>query len=137
MRIYSENTLLFNTRIFPRHYGSAINYIRELVEFRGFDQIMIDFSLTETVFQDAILPLLSVIIKYREEGVYFSVREPKSDRMRKIMQKSGWLHHIDPQTYPQTSVDDMGNIPVINFRTPNQQGKVVNLLINPDHAPAA
>lgn len=124
-----ENTVIFNEQFRIPHARDAINHIRYLVEFRGFEHIRLDFSRTEIAFAEAMVPLLSICYKYKEDGVVFSIIRPKYSKLLKLFENARWTQ-VEHQLPIAENKPMFGNLPLHHFRDASEQFTVVNRLID-------
>lgn len=90
--IASENMVKFGRDFHLRDLSSFIKSIDDLIDFRGYDTILLDFSSTERAFADAMIPLVVILRKYyTQENVLFRPILPQSPHLRKIMLRSHWI----------------------------------------------
>jgi len=125
-----ENSLSFPQNFHIRETGDILRKLVDLVEFRGFDVITLDFSGVEICFPDAILPLISHTIKYRDEGVRFAVIPPTYDPLTRTFQSSNWLHHFDPRRFDATTDARFGRLSAQRFRDSKEQHVLLNQIID-------
>src|SRR5208283_3235699 len=104
--------------------------LAELIEFRGFERISLDFSKCRTVFPESIVPLICSILNRQHEGVQFTLSLPLYDRTRRLFQNCGWAHLISPKQF-SPSVQPIGeNIPLIQFNDQSQQDRTTNSILD-------
>ena len=70
------------------------------IEQRGYAEVTLDFAGCDVATEAAMLPLLPVLVDYREtHGVRFELVEPKRDVLRRLFLNANWAHFIDPERY--------------------------------------
>lgn len=73
----------------------------DAVERRGLRAIALDFAECEDADQAAMLPLLPVVVGYRESvGAAFSLVEPNDDALKRRFSEANWSHFVDPERHP-------------------------------------
>ncbi len=126
----AENMLSFEYDFHLRDLRPTTLRIAELIEFRGFDHLTLSFEQTSRAFADAMLPLVALALKYREEGVAFTIVPPVNPKLRRIMLKSGWLNYFDPR-YPEAEPEESDlNLPAYRFANPDTQTFAVDRLLD-------
>jgi hypothetical protein len=88
-----ENELRFPRDFFIRHVRLTIQQLRDLVEFRGYTHIVLDLRAVTTCFPDAMLPIISIVRKYQDEGVRFTLLPPTYESLRRTFSSSNWSRH--------------------------------------------
>ncbi|MBX3455381.1 DUF4325 domain-containing protein [Ferrovibrio sp.] len=104
--------------------------IKNLIEFRGYETINLDFSKTQVAFSDVLVPFSIVLQKYIDECVKFKVVLPRYDKFRRLLLNTDFLHHIDPRRYPKSSIEEKFHLPIKRFTDPNAQDALVNSIID-------
>lgn len=125
-----ENLVTFDPDFHLRELRPACRRIKELVEFRGYEIIKLDFSRTRTAFADAMLPLASIIYKYRKDGVKFHLVESFNPRLNRIMRKSAWLKLMTGNENPDEDNSGDLNAPAQRFYDPDTQTSSVERLLD-------
>ena len=70
------------------------------IERRGYAEVTLDFTGCNAATEAAMLPLLPVLVDYREtHGVRFHMVEPDHDALRRLFLNANWAHFIDPERY--------------------------------------
>ncbi len=100
--------------------------IFNLIEFRGYEDIILDFSNTYGCFPDAILPIIAKINKYQDEGISFSIITPRRAGLQRTFISSNWCHLIDPDHYNEHNSPRHGQLPARRFKDAESQNVVVN-----------
>lgn len=73
----------------------------DAVERRELREIALDFAECGDADQAAMLPLLPVVVGYRESvGAAFSLVEPNDDALKRRFSEANWAHFIDPERHP-------------------------------------
>lgn len=121
-----ENHLVAESHFFISCTRDMKNSIRNLIEFRGYDDITLDFSTVSDCFPDAILPIIADIVKYRDDGVKFTISPPQKIGLMRTFISSNWCHLVDPASYPEYRGSREGHLPARRFTDATSQNTVVN-----------
>ncbi len=100
----------------------------DAVERRGLREVALDFAECEGAAQAALLPLLPVVVGYRESvGTVFSLVEPNDDALKRRFSEANWSHFIDPEHYPLNAPDapDVECSPAQRFSAADQIEPIV------------
>lgn len=125
-----ENSLVFRADFPVRDIRHAHNYLEHLIVFRGYEDITLDFRELRSCFPDAILPIISIILKYREDGVKFNVLPPTMNALARTFESANWLHLMAPEVYKSGTDDRMDRFPARVFRDSAEQHVTVNTIID-------
>ena len=100
----------------------------------GYESIVLDFSDTENIFSEEILPIITTINSYKqEESINFQAILPNKTESRKKFVSSNWLYFLDPKQHK--SLADEGydnpnfNYPATLFRNYEEQNSIVSEII--------
>src|SRR6266851_1688571 len=101
-----------------------------LIEFRGFEKILLDFTNCRTFFSESMIPLVSFVLEKQQEGVIFTVRLPVYEKLRRLFTNCGWAHLIAPKQFTNSGQEVGDNIPLLRFTDQSQQDRIVNLALD-------
>ena len=105
----------------------------DAVERRGLREVALDFAGCEGAAQAALLPLLPVVVGYRESvGAAFSLVEPNDDALKRRFSEANWSHFIDPEHYPLNTPDapDAERSPAQRFSAADQIEPIVASVVD-------
>ena len=105
----------------------------DAVERRGLREVALDFAGCEGAAQAALLPLLPVVVGYRESvGAAFSLVEPNDDGLKHRFSEANWSHFIDPEHYPLNAPDapDAERSPAQRFSAADQIEPIVASVVD-------
>jgi anti-sigma regulatory factor (Ser/Thr protein kinase) len=130
MKRFQENAIYLPSRLVIAAVRDVQQDITELVDFRGFEKITLDFSNSEIAFAEAVVPLVTFCRKLIGEGVRFQLRLPTLDKLRRLFLNCGWAHLMAPKQHPDPGVNVGENIPAIIFNDHFLQDSTVNSSID-------
>lgn len=104
--------------------------IKNKIEFRGFDKIVLDFSSSNVAFPESMLPIIVFCRMFQAEGVRFYCILPEDSKLSSLFLNANWAHLIDPKHYDASTRKIQMNIPAREFRNLDEQVGVVNELID-------
>ncbi len=116
-----ENVVVLEPDLHVRRHRELAATITGLVEFRGFERIVLDCSNVEACFPDAVLPIVALVRKYREEGVRFDVRLPRNEQLRRLFVNSNWAWLMSPEQYAASVLNHDLNLPAMEYKDHDQQ----------------
>lgn len=107
-------------RIFVK--GSVTSYhirglcakLYDAIEKRGFQSIVLDFSVCDKIMEAMMLPIMPLIANYRRKGINFECILPQDESLGRLFVNTNWAHHISPDEHPQTSYTG-GHVPALNY----------------------
>ena len=83
----------------------------------------LDFSGCTAVFQSVMLPLIPIVVRYREsQRIGFNLIEPQDEDLRRLFLNANWAHHIDPENYPPNRYPH-GHMPALRFHGDGADGQ--------------
>jgi len=126
----SENTILFPAEMHLREVRKVIHTLNELIEFRGFEHILLDFRNCRTVFPEAIVPLICVILIRQKEGVRFTLSLPLYERTKRLFLNCSWASFISPKQFSSSTHPVGDNIPLVRFSDQSEQDRITNSILD-------
>lgn len=124
-----ENHVRLKGNFVIRDVRRLYAHLNNLIEFRGFENVIIDLSELSVCFPDTILPVISSVDLYRREGVRFSIIPPSEESLKKTFERANWLHLLAPNTYSPTRDDRPDHFPAHKFTSTQEQTTVVTEII--------
>jgi anti-anti-sigma regulatory factor len=100
--------------------------IYQLVQTRGYKDIVLDFSAVRYVDANTMLPLSSYAAYYRMHQIDFSLIEPADPVLKRLFTNTNWAHFIDPQKHQMNNKRRSNNLPALQFQDGDAQYDVVN-----------
>lgn len=94
-----------------RHFCAGLY---QTVNIRGFSNVVLDFSMCDSVTEATMLPLMPIIANYRKDGIEFEFVEPQDESLGRLFINANWAHHIEPDRYALTSYEG-GHVPALRF----------------------
>ncbi len=87
----------------------------QTMEQRGYTDIVLDFSICDSITEATMLPMMPIITKYREKnGVEFRLIEPQDDGLSRLFANANWAYHIDPERR-HSNPHEGGHVPALRF----------------------
>jgi len=108
------NRVLIKGIINPYHMRWVCAKLYDAVEKRGFQDIVLDFSVCDKITESVMLPFLPLIADYRKKGVGFECVLPQDRQLERLFLNTNWAYHINPHKYPQTSYKG-DHVPALRF----------------------
>ena len=84
------------------------------IKQRGFSDIVLDFSVCDSILEATMLPLMPVVRKYRDDGIDFQLILPQREDVSRLFRNANWAHHINPEEYKPTAHQG-GHVPALCF----------------------
>ncbi len=125
-----ENEIVFPEDFFIREVSVNCEKIKELIEFRGFEKISLNFERVLKCFPDTMLPLIAFLIRYQNEGVRFNLISPRDASLEATFVSANWCHLIDPKKFKSFEDIRRGRFSARRFVDPAEQHDVVNGVID-------
>ncbi|GEC60495.1 hypothetical protein GOX01_08260 [Gluconobacter oxydans] len=126
----TENSLKIKEIIHISDLRDIQYNINMLIDFRGYESIILDFSETKKAFAECMVPMCSFILLKRNERIRFKLILPKFDRLRRLFLNCGLAHIIDPRRFREYPEPSPYNIPATIFSEYKKQQELVNDCVN-------
>jgi anti-sigma regulatory factor (Ser/Thr protein kinase) len=123
-----NNSFKFAASLHIKDVRQIVFEIDQLIEFRGYDEIDLDFSDTEVLFADTVASLVTYFYSKVQESIKFNITMPKDQKLNRLFINCGWAHFISPKTYPEGK-DVYGNLCLRRFIDGSDQTKLVDLAV--------
>lgn len=123
------NKLAFWPDLHLRDIGFIYNQIQDLVEWQGYDDIIVDLSQVRKSFADSALPFVAMLHKYATDSVRFRVVMPVSDDLERLFRNANWAHFISPKDFEFRADSKFGHIPAHRFTDPSTQHELHQALM--------
>ena len=121
-----ENRIVVRGRLPDKQIRSLCETLYDAIEERKYPDVTLDFSHCERVFEAFMLPLLPLIVNYREQKkINFNLILPQEDALQRLFKNANWAHYINPSEYEQ-SVFEGGNVPALQYQSSGEQSHLVD-----------
>lgn len=105
--------------------------IYNIVNKTNVKSVIVDFSNVQKAYPNGIVPIISEINRYKQQGVEFTVIPPTNEKLQSIFLKMGWFHYIDTKLYsPPSDYDSATSIPLQKFSSFEESNNLVNKTLN-------
>lgn len=109
----------------------AASAIFQAIQKRGYEDITIDFSQCDNVFERFVLPIVCLANYYRQEfNVSFELKKPTSSKLNALFHNANWSHLIDPTNHEPTTFDGTQHVPAGQFFTPEDHYDAVDRVLD-------
>lgn len=109
----------------------APSAIFQAVQKRGYDEIRLDFSGCENVFERFVLPIACLANYYSQEfHTVFELVEPQNNKLAALFHNANWSHLIDPKNHKPTTFDGTQHVPAGQFFTPKDHYDAVDRVLD-------
>ncbi|BDI20730.1 hypothetical protein ANSO36C_65320 (plasmid) [Nostoc cf. commune SO-36] len=109
---------------FRQNIYTIVNKLRE-------ESIIVDFSNVNKAYPNGIVPIISEINRYKQQGIKFIAIPPTDEKLQSVFLKMGWLHYIDTESYSLPSnYDSATSIPLQKFSSFEELNNIVNKTLN-------
>ncbi len=93
---------------------------------RGYQDIVLDFSVCEAAFPNGMIPLLPSVDALRREGIDISVELPDAGELARLFRNTNWAHFLDPQRYEKSDTVHDRHLAAQRFTSWVEQQRLVN-----------
>ena len=117
------NSILIGDRVFPDDLPRLCAALHQVIGQNEDLEIALDFSGCTAVFQSAMLPLIPLVVRYRElQRIDFALVPPVDRDLGKLFRNTNWAHHIDPGNHPPNR-QLHGHVPALRFQGDGDNGQ--------------
>jgi anti-sigma regulatory factor (Ser/Thr protein kinase) len=104
--------------------------IHQAVEGSAYEDLVLDFEECTAAFAGPMLGICAQVMKLREVGMSFSLVLPTAAGLARLFRNANWAHFLEPATYAPSTFKGYTQIPATQFRTPEDQNRAVNRVVN-------
>ena len=96
----------------------------------GYQDIVLDMTRCIAAYPGPMVGLCSQAASLRESGVDFELLIPADARLARLFTGANWAQHIDPDNYKSSGYRGYTHVPVAQYRSDEQQTRIVNRMID-------
>lgn len=125
--VHSEyNRVIFIGKLDIRKARLCLREIDQVINNRGFSDVVLDFTDLSFTHPPAMLMILSHISNHAGRGIDFDIAFPRDEALSKLFLNSNWAHLISPDKYSISKFRRGTHLPTKRFSTPKEQSEAVN-----------
>ncbi len=111
-------------------YKRVLATLYNVTANKGYEEIKIDLTGLTSAFAGPTLAVGADLARLRDSGVDVEVLFPTDERLWRLFRNAGWLKLLAPSEEPPPSYRSDRHVPVVNFRTADEQFDAVNRMID-------
>ena len=127
---WDKNTIFLTGGIAPESIFPFAQAIYILHEKKGYQDIILDFSQVESVFESFMAPAVIQCKAYMARGVGFTHRVPGSERLKNLFHNSNWSYLLDPIRNSRSSFSGHQHVPAEIYTSFAEQYAAVNMIMD-------
>ena len=117
------NSIAVRDRVFPDDLHKLCASLHRSIGQKEGLRITLDFSGCTAIFQSAMLPVIPIVVRYREsQGIVFNLNPPQDRELRRLFLNTNWAHHIDPENHPPNR-HPHAHMPALQFQGEGEDGQ--------------
>lgn len=122
--ILRENEhIVVRGRIYPDDLPKLCAALDGAIGQRAGLRMALDFSGCAAIFQSVMLPLIPIVVRYREsQQIGFDLIEPQDEGLTRLFQNANWAHHIDPENHAPNRYPH-GHVQALRFHGDGADGQ--------------
>ncbi len=124
------NTIIFHDRADSMAHRFCTAALREAVDGRGYEDLILDFSRIDRAYPDGMVPLICEVVALRRAGVDFSLVLPKGLVLERLFLNTNWAHFLSPDDHTMSDTVHERHLAVHQFRGPSEQQALVTALMD-------
>ncbi|TWI06865.1 uncharacterized protein DUF4325 [Lysobacter ruishenii] len=102
-------------------------YLR-VTRFRQ-SKITLDFTSTELLYPNGIVPLIALVKRHQGNGIFFEIIQPRSVDLNRLIRFEGWFHAIDSARFDAPAAAGFNSLPLKRFESDDELNGAVNCAI--------
>ena len=129
--IHSENNVVsISGQLSVEEFHRLLAAVHSLVNERGYQDIVLDFTSCAAAFAGPMLAVCSQISAFRCDGVDTRLVLPSSERLNRLFINANWANFIDPANFKKSSFRGLRQIPTTQFNNTEEQTTAVNSILD-------
>lgn len=124
------NRILFGGSFSTGEIHRPLAAIHQAVNDFGYQDIVLDFRACEAAFAGPMLALCAQVMRLRESRVDAELLLPTSEKLSRLFRNANWAHFLEPRNHAPSSFRGHSQIAATQFKTPEEQFKAVNRIVN-------
>ncbi len=122
------NRLSISGQLGTRDFRRVLAAMHNLTTGQGYKDIELDFTGCTAAYGGPILAIAAQTKRYLIGGLDVDLMLPKDERLSRLFLNANWANLIDPRRYEAGNYRGFAQIPVIQFRTGQDQYESVTLV---------
>ena len=122
------NRLSISGQLGTRDFRRVLAAMHNLASGQGYQDLELDFTGCTATYGGPILAIASQTKRYQIGGLDVDLILPKDERLNRLFLNANWAHLIDPRRYDPGNYRGYAQIPVMQFRTGQDQYEAVTLV---------
>ncbi len=111
-----------------RDFRRVLSAMHKLTSGQGYQDIELDFTECTAAYGGPILAIAAQTKRYLIGGLDVDLILPKDERLSRLFLNANWANLIDPRRYDPGNYRGYAQIPVMQFRTGQDQYEAVTLV---------
>lgn len=104
--------------------------IHQAVHDFGYQDLVLDFRACEAAYSGPMLALCTQILRLREQRIDSELILPQDEKLARLFRNANWAHFLEPRKFEPSTFRGHSQIPGTQFKTPEDQHKAVNRIVN-------
>jgi anti-sigma regulatory factor (Ser/Thr protein kinase) len=122
------NRLSISGQLGTRDFRRVLAAMHKLTTGQGYQDIELDFTGCTAAYGGPILAIAAQTKRYLIGGLDVDLILPKEERLNRLFLNANWANLIDPRRYDPGNYRGFAQIPVMQFRTGQDQYEAVTLV---------
>lgn len=104
--------------------------VHQGTENAGYQDLVLDLSACTAAFAAPMLAICAQTVRLREAGVSFDLLLPSDPDLVKLFRNANWAYFLDPRNNDPSDFKGYTHIPATQFKSPDDQNRAVNRIVN-------
>src|SRR5215831_7719351 len=122
------NRLSITGQLGTKDFRRVLAAMHNLTHGQGYQDLELDFSSCTAAYGGPILAIAAQTKRYQIGGLDVDLLLPKDERLNRLFLNANWANLIDPRRYDPGTYRGYEQIPVMQFRTGQDQHESVTLV---------
>ncbi|MBC3831823.1 DUF4325 domain-containing protein [Undibacterium amnicola] len=126
----TENKIAFLGSLGIKDFRKVLASIHKIVNDLKYQELILDFTSCTAAFSGAMLPICSYVMSLRESRIEVSIILPEAEKLSRLFVNTNWAHYIEPRRFELSKRLSTTQVPVLSFKSSEEQNECVNRLID-------
>ncbi|MEA3273956.1 MAG: ATP-binding protein, partial [Pseudomonadota bacterium] len=110
------------------HY--LLSHIHHAIEKAGYQEIILDFGACTSAYPSSMVAICAQVMSNRDAGIDIATELPSDNKLLRLFQNTNWAYLLDPRKYDPSTFRGYTQVPVTQYKTPEEQHDAVNRIVN-------
>lgn len=124
------NRLEINGQLAVSTFRRVLAGIHNLVEAKGYQDLVLDFTRLDAAFPGGMLPLCAHVLRLREERVDANIVLPEKDNLRRLFVNANWAGLMEPRAFESNKLVSGNKVPALRYEDPQALSSHIDRIVS-------